>query len=70
VDNPGVGQPPLLDFRLSFETSFLLELNPDEQALWIHPAVLDHEVPISTADLHLQLLEPSVQKAGQVLGLQ
>ncbi len=70
MDNPGVGQLPLLDFRLSLETSFFLELNPDKQALRIHPAVLDHEVTISTADLHLQLLEASVQKARQVLGLQ
>jgi hypothetical protein len=70
VDNPGVGQLPLLNFRLSLETSFFLELNPDKQALWIHPAVLDHEVTISTADLHLQLIEASVQKARQVLGLQ
>ena len=70
VNNPGVGQLPFVDFRLSLQTAFLLDLHTDEKYLWVGSAVLSHKMPVSTADFHFQFLERFVQQGGQVLGLQ
>jgi hypothetical protein len=70
VDNPGVGQLPFVDFCLSLQTAFLLDLHTDDKYRGVRAAVLGHKMPVSTADFHLQFLEGSVRQGGQVLGLQ